>query len=78
MPAHPFRDLETRGTRLGGDRTRREDVDERPPQRTVESDPAGTTYEICAIVSSDRLSVGRYGGTRPPAMALDCVNVSRG
>lgn len=43
----------------------------------IESDPPGTPVEICAIVSSDRLSVGRYGGTRPPAIAVACVSVMR-
>lgn len=43
----------------------------------IESDQPGTPFDICAIVSSERLSVGRYGGLLPPAITRDCISVTR-
>jgi len=40
-------------------------------------DPPGTRFEICAIVSRERLEAGRYGGDLPPAITRDCVSVTR-
>jgi hypothetical protein len=43
----------------------------------LETDPPGTPYDICGIVSQNPLPVGRYGGLPPAALARDCVTVKR-
>ena len=41
------------------------------------SDPPGTPFDICAIVSDEPLKVGRFGGVPPTAVVRDCVSVTR-
>lgn len=41
------------------------------------SDPPGTPFDICAIISKERLEVGRYGGELPPLLTRDCISVVR-
>ncbi len=43
----------------------------------LETDPSGTPFDICAIVSDEELVVGRYGGEPPPALSRDCISVTR-
>ncbi len=43
----------------------------------LQSDPQGTPFDVCAIVSDQRLAVGRYGGELPPALSRDCISVMR-
>ncbi len=43
----------------------------------VEEDLPGTPFDICAIISNDRLKVGRYGKSKPPALAEHCITVTR-
>ena len=43
----------------------------------LEGDPTGTPFDICAIVSNQRLEEGRYGGLLPPSITRDCISVTR-
>lgn len=43
----------------------------------VNPDPAGTPFRICAIISYERLSTGRYGKEPPPSIASQCLSVTR-
>ena len=43
----------------------------------LESDPSGTPFDICAIVSNEELEVGRFGGEPPPALSRECISVTR-
>ena len=43
----------------------------------LETDVRGTPYDLCAIISNDRLAVDRFGGEPPPALARDCIRVTR-
>lgn len=43
----------------------------------LETDPSGTPYIICVIVSSEQLEVGRYGKEIPVALSRECIVVNR-
>lgn len=43
----------------------------------LDRDLPGTPFDICAIVSDERLPGGVYGGVSPPARSRDCVTVVR-
>lgn len=42
-----------------------------------ESDVRGTPFDLCAIISNDRLAVDRFGGEPPAALSRDCIRVTR-
>lgn len=44
----------------------------------LETDPPGTPYIICAIVSNEEIKVGLYGEKIPVALSRECVSVMRG